>query len=202
MNKYKFYLTALLVAAGALGCSKRGGGQVGKFNRGDSVPSLTLKNIHGADVQIPDAKKKFVHLQFRRFAGCPICNLHMHSIINRYGDISAAGIHEVVVFHSSNEALLPYQGKFPFDVIGDPEKKLYKQFGVESSIFAILNPKAWPAIFKGNMEKDKPSGRPDGGPLGLPADFLIAPDGKVVASHYGQYASDQWSVDELLSLAK
>jgi len=38
--------------------------------------------------------------------------------------------------------------------------------------------------------------------LGLPADFLIAPDGSVLAAKYGRYASDQWSVDELLDLAK
>ena len=43
---------------------------------------------------------------------------------------------------------------------------------------------------------------PEGGVLGLPADFLINADGKIVASHYGRYAYDQWSVDELLALAK
>ena len=102
----------------------------------------------------------------------------------------------------SNEALLPHQGKFPFDVIGDPKKELYRRFGVESSILAILDPRAWPALFKGNFASDKPSGGPDGGPLGLPADFLISSDGKIVASHYGTHAYDQWSVEELLALAK
>jgi hypothetical protein len=37
--------------------------------------------------------------------------------------------------------------------------------------------------------------------LGLPADFLIEPDGRVRAARYGRHANDQWSVDELLSLA-
>ncbi|HEX4559363.1 MAG TPA: AhpC/TSA family protein, partial [Mycobacterium sp.] len=37
--------------------------------------------------------------------------------------------------------------------------------------------------------------------LGMPADFLIAPDGAVVARKYGEHADDQWSVDELLRLA-
>jgi hypothetical protein len=41
-----------------------------------------------------------------------------------------------------------------------------------------------------------------GGPLGLPADFLIAPDGTVLARHYGNHAYDQWSVDQLLALAR
>lgn len=169
---------------------------------GDTFPAMTIKNIHGADVIIPDPKKKWVHLQFRRFAGCPICNLHMHALMKRMPEIEKAGIREVVVFHSSVTALLPYQGKFPFDVIGDPEKKLYQQFGVETSVLAILHPMAWPAMVRGITARDKPEGNPDGGALGLPAEFLISSDGKVVASHYGRHAADQWSVDDLLSLAK
>jgi hypothetical protein len=42
---------------------------------------------------------------------------------------------------------------------------------------------------------------PRGGNFGLPADLLIAPDGRVVATHYGRHAYDQWSVDELLAEA-
>ena len=46
-----------------------------------------------------------------------------------------------------------------------------------------------------------PAARQPGGRLGLPADFLIAPDGRTVARKYGRHAYDQWSVDELLDLA-
>ena len=44
--------------------------------------------------------------------------------------------------------------------------------------------------------------RPGGGSLGLPADFLLAVDGQVLACKYGVHADDQWSVDEVLSLAR
>lgn len=40
---------------------------------------------------------------------------------------------------------------------------------------------------------------PTGGHLGLPADFLIGSDGRVIACKYGMHADDQWSVDELLA---
>ena len=173
-----------------------------KFKAGNVVPSMTLMNIHGVEVSIPNAKSKWIHLQFRRFAGCPICNLHLQSFVQRIPEIEAAGIREVVIFHSPKESLLPYQGKFPFDVIGDPEKKLYAQFGVGSSIFALLDVRAWPAIVRGNSAKDKPTVEPEGGVTGLPADFLINAEGKIVASHYGRHSDDQWSVEELLVLAK
>jgi peroxiredoxin len=173
-----------------------------KVKKGDALQALSLSNIHGSAVSVPSANAKWVHLQFRRFAGCPICNVHMHSLIERNSEILAAGIKEVVVFNSSKEALLPYQGKFPFDVIADLEKKLYTQFGVDESIFSILDVRAWPAMAKGNSTEDRPKGDPEGSPLGRPAEFLIDASGKVVASHYGRHAFDQWSVDELLSLVK
>lgn len=93
---------------------------------GEKFPPVSARNIHGAQILIP-AETALVHLQFRRFAGCPICNLHLQSFVRRIGEISGQGIKEVVVFHSSDAELLPYQGDFPFDVIGDPEKKTIQE---------------------------------------------------------------------------
>ncbi len=106
------------------------------------------------------------------------------------------------MFHSPKESLLPFQGKFPFDVIGDPEKKLYEQFGVGSSIFSVLDVRVWPKMKEGNSIVDRPKGDPEGGPLGLPADFLVGSDGKIVAVHYGRHAYDQWSVDDVIQISK
>jgi peroxiredoxin len=201
-TRKKIILGALVVGFGLLTWQAQTAGKNARqLHTGDLFPTTTLKNIHDVEVVIPSNKTKWTHLQFRRFAGCPICNLHLHSFVERNAEIEAAGVHEVVVFHSPNSSLLPFQGKFPFDVIGDPEKKLYRQFGVESSIFSILNPGAWSSMFEGHALKDRPQGDPEGGPLGLPTDLLISADGKVVASHYGKHAYDQWSVDELLVLA-
>lgn len=171
-----------------------------KILSGQKFPSLTVKNIHGAEVSVPVAGK-WTHLQFRRFAGCPVCNLHLQSFVARHAQLTERGIREVVVFHSSDTELLPYQGQFPFDVIGDPKKTLYRRFGVETSIWAVLDPRAWGASLRGNLQKEKPDlqAMPNGGILGLPADFLITPDGTVNAARYGKHAYDQWSVDDVLA---
>jgi peroxiredoxin len=173
-----------------------------KLKVGETFQQLALTNIHGAPVALPDIQSKWVHLQFLRFAGCPICNLHLQTFLKKAEVLKTAGIHEVLLFHSSTESLLPFQGAFPFDVIGDPEKILYRRFGVESSVFSILNPLAWPAIIKGNLAKARPRGGPEGGPLGLPADVLMTPQGTIIAVHYGTYASDQWTVEQVLDRAK
>ena len=167
-----------------------------------------LATIHGDPVQIPDSHR-LVHLQFRRYAGCPVCNLHLRSIAVRHEEILAAGIREVVVFHSSAETMLGFQGELPFAAIADPEKKLYAEFGVEkmSSMVALstaLSPRSWLAA--GRALRCAPSLRGAAGRgeehLGLPADFLIVPGGQVLAANYGKYVDDHWSVDELLDLAK
>ena len=176
---------------------------------GAVVPPHEWTNIHGKPLRVPD-ERRVVHLQFRRFAGCPVCNLHLRSIVRRHDKIVAAGVREVVVFHSTAQDLLPHAGDLPFDVVADPEKRLYAKFGVESAPRALLNPRAWFPVLRGivvsawgilGRREAIPPINPDGGSLGLPADFLIAPDGRVVACKHGDHAYDQWSVDELLALA-
>ncbi|WP_247428945.1 redoxin domain-containing protein [Bradyrhizobium sp. 139] len=98
-----------------------------KLTAGQRFQPIGLKNIHGSKVPVPDFGEKWVHLQLRRFAGCPVCNLHLQEFVRRHAEIAKAGIREVVVFHSAPSELIPYQGRFPFDVVGDPEKKLYRR---------------------------------------------------------------------------
>lgn len=168
---------------------------------GDHVGVRKLMTITGAEVKIP-SPDHIVHLQFRRFAGCPICSLHMREVANRSAEIKAAGITEIAVFHSEADALRRYQADLPFAVLADPGRKLYKEFGVESSIRALLHPRAMRAALRG-MRRASITGAMGLGEshLGKPADFLIGTDGTVLARKYGAHADDQWSVDELLKLA-
>ncbi|MCG5212835.1 peroxiredoxin-like family protein [Streptosporangium sp. KLBMP 9127] len=172
---------------------------------GSIVSARSLTPVSGSPVAIPDPDR-LVHLQFRRFAGCPVCNLHLQSIVRRHTEIEAAGIREVAVFHSPAEELLEHTPDLPFAVVADPAKLLYAEFGVESSPRSLLDPRVWGAILRSSWEVVRgrgraPGSKPNGGRLGLPADFLIASDGRVVASKYGEHAYDQWPVDELLDLA-
>jgi hypothetical protein len=167
---------------------------------GSRVDPLQLNAIDGRPVHLPHPQA-LTHLQFRRFAGCPMCNLHIHSFVRRHDELRQAGIQEVAVFHSSTADLLAQHAKAPFALIADPHKALYRQFGVEAGWCALLDPRAWPAGLRGLLRHGV--GLPGKGEsmLGLPADFLIAPDGRVLATHHGSHADDQWSMDELLTLA-
>jgi hypothetical protein len=180
-----------------------------QLSTGDTIAPRVLTTIRSEAVPVPDPER-LVHLQFRRYAGCPICNIHQRSVARRHDDIRAAGIREVAVFHSPAEDMLPHQGDLPFAVFADPQRLLYAEFGVEASRRAVTHPRAWttplnpsvyPMVLRGLRNGGSPGPRHGETVLGLPADFLIDPAGRVVALRYGRHANDQWSVDELIELS-
>jgi peroxiredoxin len=173
-----------------------------KVRVGSRLADHQLTAIDGTFVPVPDPAA-IVHLQLLRFAGCPICHLHVHQLARRHDEIRANGIREVAVFHSEPALLREYQNDLPFDVIGDPDKRLYRELGVETSIWSVLHPRTVATgvvgLIKGASFKagvTAPESR-----LSLPADFLIGVDGTVLAVKYGRRADDHWSVDELLAIA-
>lgn len=181
----------------------------GRFAPGDTVPARELTTIRDERIRLT-AQEVLTHLQFRRYAGCPICNVHLRSVARRHEEIRAAGIREIAVFHSSVADMLPHHSALPFAVVADPAKELYTAFGVGSALRAVLHPRAWSTPLRprawsvvagGIRAGGSPSPAAGESVLGLPADFLIAPDGRFRAVKYGRHANDQWSVDELLRLA-
>lgn len=180
-----------------------------QLSTGEVIPPRRLQTITGQSLSLPAAGT--THIQFRRFAGCPICSLHLRSFADRHQELAGAGITEVAFFHSPAEALRGYQTLLPFAVVADPDKVVYREFGVETSLRAVADPRSWSSAFRGYRAKlghrNDPNysgvGSNDGTThLGLPADFLIDADGTVVAVHYGRHADDQWSVDELLQIQR
>jgi hypothetical protein len=134
--------------------------------------------------------------------------VHLQSIVRRHDEIASAGIREIVVFHSTDEELRRHVSDLPFAVVGDPAKALYAEFGVESSPRAVLDPRAVVPVLVPIFRQLPGIGgappanlHPTGGRLGLPADFLIDSDGRVIACKHGSHAYDQWWVDELLAHA-
>lgn len=137
--------------------------------------------MNGRPVEVP-AKGGRTHLQFRRFAGCPICHLHLCSYAHRHQEVADAGIIEVVLSDSPDDELRGYQSLLPFVVVADPDWVLYRDFGLETGLRAAADPRAWWDAIRGGtaalLHRNNPDcagvGRTHGRThLGLPADFLI-----------------------------
>jgi len=171
-----------------------------KYKAEDVFPQLTVTTSKGTPLTIPVAGARYTHIQFRRFSGCPICNTHIAALRRGKPQLDALGIHEVLFFHSSQEDVAAFHGDLPFDAVGDREKRYYRQFGVESS-WSTVSPAAILAALA-SILRGKFGIKMTGGPLGLPAEFLVGPDCRIKAAHYGTNAYDQWPVETLLDLAR
>ncbi len=176
-----------------------------EITTGTQIAATTLLAIDGAEVALPDPQGRLTHLQFRRFASCPICHLHMRQLQLRAEEIERAGVREVIVYHSDEAEMRSMLDGLRFAAfVADPRRMLYERFGVRRSPRAVLHPKAWWAGAKGLLANARRAWRmaPIGeNPLGLPADFLIDRAGVVIACKRGAHADDQWTVDDLLALA-
>jgi peroxiredoxin len=167
---------------------------------GERLPPLQFNSIQGESVAMPGAD--LVHLQFRRFAGCPVCNLHLQTFARAQQRLRESGVLTVAFFHSTVEQMRPYQGQLPFPCVDDAERRWYGFFGVERSLFAVAHPRVIAAALKGLVAA--PSNPFVGGAeqTGLPADFLVDRSNVIVAARYGAHANDQWCVDDVLALAR
>ncbi len=164
---------------------------------GNRLASFTLETLaHGA-LRVPNGR--FVHLQFRRFAGCPICSLHLRRFARVHEALASAGVDVVAFFHSSAETLAPYHADLPFPVVADPERVYYTRFGVGRSMLGLVHPKVVWSGMKGLFVAPSSPFVGEGGHDGLPADLLIDPEGTLIDSHYGSHADDQWEPDEVLA---
>lgn len=171
-----------------------------KLSAGRIIPFRTWKDAQGNEVQLPNAKR-WTHLQFRRYSGCAVCNLHLQEFITRQHALLDANIQEVIIFNSTRERILEDLPGCPFPIIADQHKYLYQEFGVGASRLAVLYPSVWLPALRGAVNFGVQLPRDQETMNGLPADFLIDCQGKIIAAHYGKHAYDQWSLDTVLALA-
>jgi hypothetical protein len=173
-----------------------------KYKAGDVIEPITLKTAKGETITIPDPSLQFTHVQFNRWCGDPIGDQHVTGFRKAYQRIRDRSVQEVVFFYSDNESIETHYTQVRLHMIGDPAKTYYKMFGVETSSKWLMKKKAWSDFVKGiglhhfNFKAGKH------GMNGLPADFLIAKNGKICACRYGLHGSDQWEVNEMLFLAQ
>lgn len=168
-----------------------------KLQTGDPLQPQQWRDVHNNPVDVPHSNR-WTHIQFRRYSGCAVCNLHLHSFITRQQELESAGIQEIVVFNSTQARILADLPTSPFHLIADPHNHLYQQFGVAKSLLAVFNPAVWFFALRGALQFGVQLPRDNETSFGLPADFLIDSQGKIAAVKYGKHANDQWELDELL----
>ncbi len=177
-----------------------------KRNAGDQALDFRGVNIYGNEVSLSDFKGKKIIVSFYRNVSCPFCNRRIHQIMGNNLKLKASGVQLVFLFESSNEKLKSsvfHQGISPWSLIGDPEKVIYKKYGVEQSTLKMM--KTMFVATLGQAKKDTkelnlPADK-DASMNLVPADFLIDENFRIVKAHYGAHLDDHISIEEFKTFA-
>ena len=177
-----------------------------RLQAGNKAPDFSEETLKGDRITLEALRGKTVLLKFFRYASCPICNLLVREYQDQADVLTQAGITTILVFHSPRSALeKKLKTDVSFEVITDPDKHLYRQFGVEASWKGFLYGKMWVdytrAIVRGFLSSLKFFFN-EGGDVGIPADFLIDGEGVIRHAHYGNHYSDTLTVSDSLRLAQ
>ena len=107
--------------------------------RGDEAPQFALPAIDGSIFNMADMKGKRVILTFFRFSTCPLCNMRIRRIIQRWNEFSKDAV-MVAVFDAKVGELQKRMKKHdaPFVVVADETYEQFNKNGVKKSFFKFM----------------------------------------------------------------
>ena len=137
---------------------------------------------------------------FLRYYGCRMCQLDMMDFTEDYEKIRSAGGQLLVVLQSDPARLASQipEGDVPFEIVCDPEGKLYKAFDIRPAVSKEAMKDESSAAKSARIEAlGLKHGDFEGDELQLPAAFVVTPELKVTWAHYGRVISDVPTAEEL-----
>lgn len=161
--------------------------------------NFRTKDIYGKPFQLSDHLGKRVLLSFFRDAGCPFCNLRVYELTHNHKQWLDQNLEVIAVFSDTSEQVRLFVSRHPrpFTMLADPKLELYNRYGIEHSASALLKALLFkfPRIIKGLFKGARPSKNPH--VKIVPADFLIAEDGRIAKVWYGRDTSDHIPLNEI-----
>jgi peroxiredoxin len=160
---------------------------------GQQAPHFTIEDVDGQPVSLESQKQPYVLMAFLRYAGCPWCNLAIHRLALESKMLAQNDCGVVVFVQSTKEkvheniherhALRP-----DFPIVADPTKKIYRQYGVNSSFHAVVRAiNDIPAWVHAVKEHGFVQGKLDGDLFLAQALFLVScKTNKIVQVLYGK----------------
>ena len=168
-----------------------------KLKEGNQAKHFRLEDISGKTISLDDYKERKLLLSFYRYASCPLCNLRVSELSQNYDRLSKQGLHIISFFQSPKESMMKYVGRqnAPFPIIADPERMVYKQYGIEWSWFGYIRGGLSISMVRALRNGFK-IGKMEGKKNLLPADFLI--ENLIIKSaYYGKTISDHIPIEEI-----
>lgn len=179
-----------------------------KLIEGGKLPEFTYDTPFAQGCGIAQTAQRVTGktaLVFLRYYGCTLCQYDIHQFAAQHDKIAATGGQMLVVLQSDPAKLAGQmaQGDLPFDIICDPEQKLYQDFEIPAapSMAKMADLKTIGKIAKATAGGFK-HGDYEGEELQLPATFVMGPDLTLSYVHYAKAAGDVPTPEELAQLLK
>ena len=171
---------------------------------GDTAPQFTLPAIDGSTFNMADMKGKRVILTFFRFSTCPLCNMRIRRIIQRWNEFSKDAV-MVAVFDAKVGELQKRMKKHdaPFVVVADETYEQFNKNGVKKSFFKFM----WGALrspltlLQATLRGYVPLTLSISKLSTIPVDILIDEEGKVVEAHYCKDTADHLPLERMIAFS-
>ena len=178
-----------------------------KLHIGDRFPNFPVQTLYNSASQaneLFDAPKTV--LWCLRYIGCTVCRYDIHIAASRYEEVKAKGA-KIVFMLQSDKDLLAEELKdvpLPFDVICDPEMKIYKALDIQpaATVEELLGPDPEKLKKKGAAATALgfSHGKYEGDEMQLPAMFIVDASGIVETAIYAEDITGLPTLDELLEI--
>ena len=175
-----------------------------QLSSGDEAPQFTLPAIDGSTFNMADMKGKRVILTFFRFSTCPLCNMRIRRIIQRWNEFSKDAV-MVAVFDAKVGELQKRMKKHdaPFVVVADETYEQFNKNGVKKSFFKFM----WGALrspltlLQATLRGYVPLTLSISKLSTIPVDILIDGEGKVVEAHYCKDTADHLPLERMIAFS-
>jgi thioredoxin-dependent peroxiredoxin len=166
------------------------------------APEFNAYDLYDMPLNLQHLKGKKVLLSFYRYASCPFCNLRFNTLTRKQSEWQAKGLITLAVFQSPKQSILEYAGKepSPIHIIPNPERDLYRLYGVEGSWKGFLTGALQIGTFAKALKEGHLPGKVEGEMNMVPADFVIDEHGKILLAYYGKDISDHVDIAEIEKL--
>ena len=171
---------------------------------GDAAPDFSLPAIDGTTFNMNEMKGKKVILTFFRFSSCPLCNMRIRRITQRWNEFSEDTV-MVGVFDAGIGELKKRMKKHgvPFTLVADESYDQFEANGVKKSFGKFI----WGAakspltLFQATLRGYVPMTMSISKLSTIPVDILIDEDGKVVEAHYCKDTADHLPLERMIAFS-
>ncbi|UII32948.1 redoxin domain-containing protein [Fulvivirga ulvae] len=173
------------------------------------APVFRLTDIFKRTIDLNEYQDKKVFIGFFRHAGCPFCNLRVHTLTRIYEELKAQGMEMIFFFESPERVLLRstfHQEVSPIPLISDPEKIWYNAYGLESSGYksAVSHLSSFVQTAYNAIKTKVPVHMMAGGESikTMPAEFLIDKGLMIKKVHYAERLNDRLDISVVKDFAR